>query len=907
MLNILYTIIIYPITLIIEYSFMIVHRIFDNTVLSLIGVSVAVTLSTLPLYFIAEKHQETERNIQKRLALQIAKIKAVFSGDEQYMILSACYRQNHYHPVFALRNTFSLLIQIPFFIAAYSYISHLDMLRGVSFFMLRDLSVQDELLHIGTVGINVMPIIMTVINCISGTIYTRGFLLKDKIQVYLIAAVFFVLLYNSPAGLVFYWTMNNMFSLLKNILLKTKHAKSIIYAVFSLCVIALYAYTLSRRMSAARIFLPVLCTIILFIPLLTRFIKKKMPSGSVLNNSNFVVPTQIFILSSFILFILAGLVVPCSLIASSVQEFSFVDSYESSPLLFIRLTLLQSAGIFLFWPICVYYLFDKKRRSNIALVFTFIAIIALVDIFIFPGNYGFLTTTFRFSDAITFESQSKQIIVNSIILLAIIITPFLFVIKQVSKNILYSFQIILCIALITFSLINVNKINNEFDTYKQRQLVEGDVQNKNTVYTFSKTGKNVLVIMLDACNSLYIPYLFEEKPQLLSQLSGFTYYPNCVAFGNHTKVGAPALWGGYEYVPTQIQKARNKTMAKHNEALLMLPKLFLDNDYSVTVTDPPFANYSWKPDLSIFKDYPQIDAKNIISRYTNQYLNEHSEIEIVSLNNILRTHLIRYAFFKMSPAVFRMFIYDKADWLIATSYSESNLTLDTIDNYAALANLQNITSITADKKNIYIAMDNDLTHYPAFLKFPEYIPSVNIDNANLGSGPFANEATYHVTVASFLLLGKWFQYLKENGVYDNTRIIIASDHGRDMNSKIEKNIQISNGDFLSDYNATLLVKDFKSTHSNETSELVTDDTFMTHADVPFIASFGLIPNPVNPFTNKALKTDEKHDGAVVTSGRAMQHKIRNDQWMHVSDNIFDASNWKNILKSPLHTYVIEGK
>jgi hypothetical protein len=39
---------------------------------------------------------------------------------------------------------------------------------------------------------------------------------------------------------------------------------------------------------------------------------------------------------------------------------------------------------------------------------------------------------------------------------------------------------------------------------------------------------------------------------------------------------------------------------------------------------------------------------------------------------------------------------------------------------------------------------------------------------------------YHVAMAALLLRGKWFDFLLENGVYDNTRIIIAPDHGSSL-------------------------------------------------------------------------------------------------------------------------------
>ncbi|MHC6201913.1 hypothetical protein ACYULU_01810 [Breznakiellaceae bacterium SP9] len=149
MLDFLHTLIIFPITQVIELCYYLIFRFSDNAGLSIFGVSFAVSLCTLPLYFMAEKHEAIERNIKARLSPEIAQIKAVFSGDEQYMILSTFYKQNHYHPVYALRNTFGLFIQIPFFIAAYSYLSQLEILTGTPFFFIRDLGDPDKLLSIG--------------------------------------------------------------------------------------------------------------------------------------------------------------------------------------------------------------------------------------------------------------------------------------------------------------------------------------------------------------------------------------------------------------------------------------------------------------------------------------------------------------------------------------------------------------------------------------------------------------------------------------------------------------------------------------------------------------------------------------------------------------------------------------
>ena len=50
--------------------------------------------------------------------------------------------------------------------------------------------------------------------------------MKDKVQTYGLAAVFLVLLYQSPSGLVFYWTLNNLFSLIKNVFYRINYIQS---------------------------------------------------------------------------------------------------------------------------------------------------------------------------------------------------------------------------------------------------------------------------------------------------------------------------------------------------------------------------------------------------------------------------------------------------------------------------------------------------------------------------------------------------------------------------------------------------------------------------------------------------------------------------------------------------------
>jgi YidC/Oxa1 family membrane protein insertase len=889
MIDFLYNIIVFPLVQIIEISFVIVYRIFNSKVLAILGVSAAVTAFTMPLYFIAEKWQKIERELQARLRPKIKKIKSVFKGDEQYMVISAYYRQSHYHPIYSLRSSLGLFIQIPFFLAAYSYLSNLEFIRGVPFFFIRDLGAPDRLLFFGGFYLNLLPFLMTVINCVSGAVYTKGFAIREKVQVYGMALIFLVLLYNSPSGLVIYWTMNNIFSLLKNILSGTKHGLKIVYGFLCLCVIFIYIRFIPLGFSPKRLFVAALCSLIFFVPLfikLFEFCAKKLstiihPEHSSLSSN------KTYILSAFILFILTGLVIPSSLIASSVQEFSFLDSY-TTPLPFIYTIFIQAMGVFIFWPLIIYFLFPKNVKIWLTMIISLISVTALINTFLFPDDYGFLTTTFKFSNPDTFESKYKIIILSGFATV-ILLCGFIYLLLTRRKSIFYSFQLIILTALVFFGCYNVIKISSDFKNYENQGLLSvmgvADSGKPEPVYHFSRNGKNVIVIMLDAAISGYVPYIFNEKHELLKDFSGFTYYPNCISFGSHTRVGAPVLFGGYEYEPRLIQKDRSYTKEKHNEALLMMPRIFLNADYRVTVTEPAFANYSWKPDLSIFAPYPEITAQNIRGNYTGMWLRSHPEMKIVSVPELLRELLIRFSFLKISPSALRIFIYDRGDWLKEKNAFEQ-FSPDTLDCYTTLYYLPLITDISDGTKNTYTAIVNDLTHDTAIFQYPDYVPEMVVTNR--GDGPFAEKESYHAMMAAFLLMGKWFNFLQEQGVYDNARIVIVSDHGKSENSNYSGNILLPNNDWLSGYHALLMVKDFMSD-----GELVTDATFMTHGNVPVIAMNELIDNPKNPFSNNPVTSATKNS-AVITTASVLQYKIADDQWLSVHENIFDPDNWERV-------------
>jgi YidC/Oxa1 family membrane protein insertase len=892
--NILYTIIIYPLVLIISTVYKIADDLFNKAGLSIIAVSMAVSFLCLPLYIVAEGWQRLERETLKRLKIRVEKIKAVFSGDERYMMLAAYYRQNHYHPVYALRSSFGLLIQIPFFLAAYTFLSNLTALQGQSFFFISDLGSSDKLIPFGGGTLNILPILMTLINVIAGAIYTRDLSTRDKVQIYGMAALFLLLLYNSPSGLVLYWTMNNIFSLLKNIFYKIKNPQRILYILFSFIVILLDFFLIFIHTGDPfnRFCVVFISIIIPFSPLLLKAARYmlRVVFPPLLRDKRS--RTRLYVCSLAIITLLTGYVIPSIVISSSPQEFSYVESI-TSPFIFLAACFFQSFGLFFFWMLCVYFLFKDKIQTFFC-AFTLPAVfIFLINTFFFSGKYGYLSPMLTFENGGMMKPATFSAILNIALILAAAFLVFFLFYKNRQKLLSISFCVVFC-ALFGISIVNSYTIQREFSRLTAIRNLSDPAETSSVapIFHLSTQGKNIVVVMLDRAMGGFLPEILAEKPQLRAAYAGFIYYPNTISYSGFTLMGVPPLFGGYEYTPEAMNlRDKEPLVQKHNEALLLLPRIFSESGFNTVVTDPPWANYSWISDTQIYSPYPAIKTYNTKQRYTDIWLSNNKFSGASLKSSLLIRNFLWLSFLKISPLVLRDIIYDNGVWL---SLDQQQIDFTSIiDTYSVLDYLPELTAVQNTSHGNFSFIVNELTHEPAFLQAPDYTPALEVTDR--GNTKYADITNYPVNAAAIRMLGEWFEFLKQNRVYDNTRIIIVSDHGAGINLGIFSD---EGGlPFLrEEYNPLLLVKDFNA----GTAPLITDNTFMTQADVPAIALSGVVKDPVNPFTGKPVISTAKETGSqkICISGKWSPHEhgshtftIMPNEWYMVHDNIFDKNNW----------------
>lgn len=905
-----------PIQILFEMIFSLAFKISMNAGMSIFALSLAMNFLVLPLYNYADAMQAKAMDLESKLSDGIKHIKKTFHGDEQLMMLQTYYRQNNYSPYNVVKCSLPVLLEIPFFIAAYDFLSQLDILQGMTLGPINDLGAADSLLVFGDYTLNLLPLIMTLLNVVATYCFAKSYPMGTKIQLYGIAGFFLVFLYNSPAGLVFYWTLNNLFNLFKTIFIKSKEPARYTKLLLALSGICLLAYGLyfDKKATVDELTFYFFYSLITMIPVLWSIVTRKIVWGREAFCPN--CSTRQFVVASVFLTILLGLVIPSNIIASSPQEFIILE-YHFNPMEYIAYSLAISFGAFIVWMGIYYSLSSTEHKYKQEFFICLSCVLALFNYLFFGQHLGTMNPTLQYEKGFYFPP--KEIIINLVFIIIIIFFAHRFWKKL--RAVIYDSLLVGTIALIGVSAFNIYNINKNLDfdvVVSKNSAIEGKI------FNLSKEGKNVIVLMLDRAIGPLVPFIFNEKPELKRQFEGFVYYANTLSLGGCTNIGSPSLFGGYEYSPLGMNSRKDVSLKdKHNEALKIMPYLFDENGFLVTVCDPTYANYQWVPDLSIFDERPRIKKHITMGRVKNSNAKNYC-IDKQNYITSNRRNFFAHSFFKCMPVAIQVFSYDGGNYFsLLHRYGQQNISFYIakglngifIDSYNVLHELDDLTQIS-DQGDNFLLLTNDTTHSDCMLSLPDYVPAKTIDNSSyekrvsrmndegkqLQFADINDYKAYQSNMAAFLQLGKWFEFMKHNGVYHNTRIILVSDHGSSNNHF--KEYITKDGLNTIRFRPLLMVKDF-----NMQGSIVVSNESMTNADVPKLAMQGVIKNPTNPFTGKSVFDNMycRDNKYIFESGHWSvdfnnDNQFIADDWYRVEGDINNMDNWHLVKKNAVLPY-----
>ena len=188
--------------------------------LAIIALAIAVKLLLLPLAVVAERLQERVNATQARLQPGIEAIKAVHRGEERARRMLALYREAGVHPLYPLQSLLGVLIQLPVFIGVFDMLAEDFDLYRAPFLWVRDLSRPDALWALPFCvpffgcTLNALPFMMSGVSLAAllrfrSAVLTPSLARRQRRNLMGMTALFFLLFYTFPAGMVLYWTSTN--------------------------------------------------------------------------------------------------------------------------------------------------------------------------------------------------------------------------------------------------------------------------------------------------------------------------------------------------------------------------------------------------------------------------------------------------------------------------------------------------------------------------------------------------------------------------------------------------------------------------------------------------------------------------------------------------------------------------
>ena len=195
---------------------------------AIIGLSLAVNVLMSPLSRIADRFQQDVNETEARLAPELQRIKREYRGEEQAAKILALYKTERVHPLYSLKSLVGVAVVIPVFIGAFDMLAENIHLLDTGFLWIADLSSPDDLFDLpfslpffGS-EFNLLPFLMTGLSFIASWLHkppalTPELLRRQVRNMLLLAVFFFALFYTFPAGMVLYWTTNNLISVIKSL------------------------------------------------------------------------------------------------------------------------------------------------------------------------------------------------------------------------------------------------------------------------------------------------------------------------------------------------------------------------------------------------------------------------------------------------------------------------------------------------------------------------------------------------------------------------------------------------------------------------------------------------------------------------------------------------------------------
>ena len=458
---------------------------------------------------------------------------------------------------------------------------------------------------------------------------------------------------------------------------------------------------------------------------------------------------------SFLLFLYA----PVDLYCSNIDEFWFdFDVLLRMAVMMFGISLVALTLLYLLAAWIHPYLYRIGLAVGLAVL-----LITYVQGNFLVGNLPVLDgTSISWEDYSALQTES---VILCIVVLAIVVLLFLLLKKQLfGKACMY---ISACLSL----MLLVTAITEVFGSDALEPKLKLQISTKNE---FVMSGEqNFVIFILDAADSREFSYLLEQNPEYRDIFADFTYYENTVGAYSCTRYAVPYILSGKWYeCDTSFEE-------------------YMEDLYNTSPLIEELENRNYR--IGLYE--PDLHAQNNdVLRFDNIF---EAEFKVKSYLGMARQELklvgYRYApYWLKKYCVLKQAAFDEQ---LEAGEGSGEITAS-MENRVFLDHL-NAGGITVDDtENSFKFIHLEGAHSP-------YVYDAEVNIIDESQGTYAQNMEASVTLAE-----RYLSALKKSGTYDNTAIIVMSDHG--FNRDID-NADMGDNPFMRQC-GLLLIKGVGETH-----------------------------------------------------------------------------------------------
>ena len=458
---------------------------------------------------------------------------------------------------------------------------------------------------------------------------------------------------------------------------------------------------------------------------------------------------------SFLLFLYA----PVDLYCSNIDEFWFdFDVLLRMAAMMFGISLVTLTLLYLLAAWIHPYLYRIGLAVGLAVL-----LITYVQGNFLVGNLPVLDgTSISWEDYSALQTES---VILCIVVLTIVVLLFLLLKKQLfGKACMY---ISACLSL----MLLVTAITEVFGSDALEPKLKLQISTKNE---FVMSGEqNFVIFMLDAADSREFSYLLEQDPEYRDIFADFTYYENTVGAYSCTRYAVPYILSGKWYeCDTSFEE-------------------YMEDLYNTSPLIEELENRNYR--IGLYE--PDLHAQNNdVLRFDNIF---EAEFKVKSYLGMARQELklvgYRYApYWLKKYCVLKQAAFDEQ---LEAGEGSGEITAS-MENRVFLDHL-NAGGITVDDtENSFKFIHLEGAHSP-------YVYDAEVNIIDESQGTYAQNMEASLTLAE-----RYLSALKKSGTYDNTAIIVMSDHG--FNRDID-NADMGDNPFMRQC-GLLLIKGVGETH-----------------------------------------------------------------------------------------------